>query len=328
MESYFLEYLLNHLDENARRQVDAYLAEHPEAREKLARLQKALDPLALDAELPEPPELLVERTLARIAEHVCAPKVSADLPQAPPVASEAVTIGRSWWRRADVLVAACLLITVTGIGLIILGRLRGPSSAVMIAECKNNLRQFYLALQQYRDQRGEFPDVGKEAPRDVAGMVVPMLSDAGTLPSSVSIRCAGIGGPTTCQVTLTALKTMSDTEFAGCSPGLSMCYAYSLGYKDENGVYHGPPSTRNTSLSQMPILADRPPAEGLRLNSINHGGNGQNVLFADGHVVFMTTRTLGSGDDIFVNRDGRVAAGVDASDIVLGYSAARTRETP
>jgi prepilin-type processing-associated H-X9-DG protein len=59
-------------------------------------------------------------------------------------------------------------------------------------------------------------------------------------------------------------------------------------------------------------------------NSINHGGAGQNVLFADGHVQFLPQRTFGE-DDIFLNRDRKVAAGLDATDIVLGYSAARPK---
>jgi prepilin-type processing-associated H-X9-DG protein len=70
-------------------------------------------------------------------------------------------------------------------------------------------------------------------------------------------------------------------------------------------------------------LADRPPAEGINSNSINHGLAGQNVLFADGHIRFLSTRKIGADDDIYTNRDGRVGAGLDVSDIVLGYSSAR-----
>ena len=103
-----------------------------------------------------------------------------------------------------------------------------------------------------------------------------------------------------------------------------MCYAYSLGFRDErSGAYHGPSDNPNSS-SQTPIMADRPPAQGLPHNSINHGGAGQNVLYADGHVKFLTERTHG-GDDIFLNRALEVAAGVDAADIVLGYSSARPK---
>jgi prepilin-type processing-associated H-X9-DG protein len=70
-------------------------------------------------------------------------------------------------------------------------------------------------------------------------------------------------------------------------------------------------------------MADRPPPEGIANNSINHGGAGQNVLFADGHAVFLTSRMFAGADDIFANNAGKVAAGLDPRDIVLGHSAAR-----
>ena len=57
-------------------------------------------------------------------------------------------------------------------------------------------------------------------------------------------------------------------------------------------------------------------------NSANHGGEGQNVLFLDGHMVFCKTRNVGiEGDDIYLNRAGRQAAGLDAKDAVLGGDA-------
>ena len=327
MEDNLLGYLLNALDDRTKRQVEAHLAQHPDARAKLALLKRALDPLAADQETPVPSLHLVERTLAKVAEHICTDQPQADiLPQAPPLSRSGLSVGRSWWRRVDVLVAACLLVTVAGVGLMILGQLRGPSSAAVLVDCKDNLRRFYLALQKYQEQHGKFPDISKqEAPRDVAGMVVPILNDAGTLPPSASVRCPGIGSPLPCQITLASLKTMSPGDFEQTSPCLSMCYAYSLGYRDESGAYHGPGDLAKSSWSQTPIMADRPPSGEILGNSINHGGAGQNVLFADGHVQFLSGRSFGAGDDIFLNRDGKVAAGLDATDFVLGYSSARPR---
>jgi len=322
MEQHFIEYLLDALEERDKQQVEDYLAEHPEAQEKLALLKQALAPLAADKDDAPAPSLLVERTLARVAEHICSPDRHEGLPQAPELSPASLPAPRSWWRRVDVLVAACMLVTVIGVSAIVLVRMRGPTSAALMAECKNNLREFHAALKSYHNQHRTFPDIAKEESRGVAGMFVPILDDAGTLPASASIRCPGIGAPLPCRLKLASLREMSADDFERASPCLSLCYAYSLGYRDEAGIYH-PCDSPQASWSQTPIVADRPPLEGLPGNSMNHGGAGQNVLFADGHVQFLTTRLFGAEDDIFLNRDGKLAAGRDAGDIVLGQSSAR-----
>ncbi|MBM3994790.1 MAG: hypothetical protein FJ303_11650 [Planctomycetes bacterium] len=321
MEELFLGYVLNALDERDKQAVEAYLAEHPEAREQLAIVERCLVPLAVDADAEAPP-LLVERTLAKVAEAECAEKpVLSELPKAPRLSPSATPPGGTWWRRADLLVAICLLITVGGVGVVFLGRLLWANP---IIECKDNLRRYYVALQQYRDFHGQLPDpTGEAPPRDVAGIYRPMLDDAGM--SVTRDGCPGVGSLQSCSVSLQALRKMTIAEFQEHAARLSMCYAYSLGYRDGAGVYHPPGDCPDAGRSQTPIMADRPPAEGIMQNSVNHGGAGQNVLFADGAVKFLPQRTFGAGDDIFVNRNGIVAAGVDATDIVLGHSAARVK---
>ena len=137
-----------------------------------------------------------------------------------------MSLGHSWWRRPDLLVAACLLITVVGVGLMVLASMRAPSSAAVLVECQNNLREYFVGLHGYRELKGQFPNVAKEkTPRDVAGMVVPILTDAGTLAPTASIRCPGLGAPLSCQITLAALRTMSEAEFEQHSPSLALCYA-------------------------------------------------------------------------------------------------------
>jgi prepilin-type processing-associated H-X9-DG protein len=318
MDDKLVGYLLHALEDGEARAVESYLETHPETRQQFQRLRRALEPLESDRDAPAPPADLVMRTLGRVAEHVC-----SELPKAPVPAPTAVVALRSWWRRADVLVAACLLVLTAGIGLPVLYRLNSQNSAAVTVACQNNLRQFYTALTTYRDQHGHFPDLAREKPRDVAGMVVPVLADAGTLPKDFSVRCPAVGPHAGCQFTLASLRLMPAEEFETKAPSLAMGYAYSLGYRDETGEYHGPGQNR-VAASAWPILADRPPSEGTPGNSVNHGGTGQNVLFLDGHVRFATLRQVNGGeDDIFLNHERRVAAGVGPQDAVLGYSAAR-----
>ncbi|MBI1831283.1 MAG: hypothetical protein HYR84_07535 [Planctomycetes bacterium] len=324
MEELFIGYLLNALDEREQHAVETYLAQHPEAREQLALLEQSLAPLAADADAEAPPPLLAERTLATIVKQPGEdPSDFSELPKAPS-SGAAFPAGRSWWRRADVVVAICLLLTVGGVGVVYLGRMLWANP---IAECKNNLRRYYVALQQYRDLHGRLPDpTNEDPPRDVAGIYRPMLNDAGVFtPGGSQDGCPGIGSPHSSHVSLQALRTMTMAEFEQHAAQLSTCYAYSLGYRDEAGVYHAPGDNPPAGLSQTPIMADRPPAEGILQNSNNHGGAGQNVLFGDGTVKFLPQRTFGNGDDIFVNRNGIVAAGIDAADIVLGHSSARAK---
>jgi prepilin-type processing-associated H-X9-DG protein len=317
MDDNLVGYALNALDPDTQREVEAYLGTNPDARRRLELLRRSLEPLAADRVECEPPAALVVQTLSRVAEYCC-----RDLPRAPvaphvraPVAS------RPLWRRVDVLVAATLLLTALGVGIPYLSHIHAQRG---IAECQDNLRVFYNALKTYGDQHdNKLPNVAAlEPPRNVAGLVAPILMAAGTLPADANVGCPGNSKPKTCPLTLHDLQTLDAEAFNKHAQDLICCYAYSLGYRDQAGGYHGPAFEPEQPNHLLPIMADRPPRDPAAGNSANHGGDGQNVLFLDGHVRFCPTRTVGlNGDDIYLNRDGRQAAGLDCTDTVLGSSA-------
>ncbi len=326
MNEQYLEYVLNTLEEADLERFETFLRENPDAKNDLRKLQAALAPLSYDADPALPPAGLADRTLAYIETHVGAEHATGarTLPKAPMAHGEGGIIGRSWWRRADLVVAACLLLMSIGIVIPVIARLRGPSSSATLAACQNNLREFFAALTVYRDAHKSYPDPQKEAPYDVAGIVVPMLTEAGTLSPTVSIQCPGNGPHLACTVALRSIREMTDGEFRQVAPLLSRCYAYSLGYRDEEGKYHSPGGSLTLASAMIPLMADRAPADGSDSNSINHGGAGQNILFLDGSVRFANVRTVGfQADDIYTNQHHQVAAGVGPFDAVLGFSAAR-----
>jgi hypothetical protein len=320
MDANLVGYLLKALDADAEREVEKYLREHPEAQRRLAELRRGLDLLARDADEGEPPGGLWVRALARVAEHKC----RTALPPAPPTSRGAAAGRPTWWRRADVLVAASLLILVGGLGAVWLARAREDPRRV---ECANNLRQFGQALEEYADNnKGRFPWVGAEPPRNFAGSFVAALNEAKVMPAGLSVSCPGDPPRPPSALTFADLERLRDEkpdEFRSAMRALGGCYAYSLGYQEPGGGLVGPTKSMD---SHLPLMADAPPSDGgndVRPgNSTNHGGKGQNVLFPDLHVEFRTTRAIGPDDDMYLNTEHKVAAGRGPRDVVLAPSAA------
>jgi prepilin-type processing-associated H-X9-DG protein len=331
MDENLVGYLLQSLDPETQAQVEGYLHTHPEAQGRLERLRRTLEPLAADGEdVAVPPGLWV-RTLAHIAQDRCRkpktlpfPGSYRDLPAAPrPTWSQWLGSGASWLRRADVVVAAVLLLAVTGLGVTWLVGARGNQQ--MLA-CQNNLRQFYQSLRSYSDHHdNQFPLVEAHPPRNVAGIFVPILNDAGLLSSATSVSCGSAAAPVR-SPSLEELEEMRrdrPDEFDSLIHNLAGCYAYSLGYGTPN--FHS--GLRSDEGERLPLMADRPAYRDSRVapgNSPNHAGRGQNVLFVDGSVDFAKVRNVGvNRDDIYVNQRGEVAAGRNRFDSVLGASWAR-----
>jgi hypothetical protein len=318
MDENFVGYLLNALDDDDRRAVERTLAADPAARHRLNLLRRALEPLAADAAPPAPPADLWLRTMTRIE------RQAPPLRLAPrPVSS--LASGRAWWRRADVLVAATILLALLSLvpsGLVALQRHRDRLL------CQDNLRVFHQALMRYCDTHGDsLPKVEEAPPRNFAGVFVPMLYEAGlldpkTLGAECSRRPAGLS-----PVRVEELAQLPPEEQRRCARLLAGGYAYVLGYCDEAGRLHG--IRRDPDSGRLPIMADAPPfpAQTVGLpagNSLNHGGTGQNVLYLGGQVSFCTQRNVGvGGDDIYLNKHNQVAAGVNRWDTVLGASAAQ-----
>jgi prepilin-type processing-associated H-X9-DG protein len=318
MEENLVGYLLKSLGTEEQRAVEDHMRRHPEAKKRLEQLRRGLDVLGTDGVEPEPPPDLWVRTLARVAEYKC-----RTLPAVPAPAARTAPAWGSWWRRADVLVAACLLLLVGGLGVIGMAAIAAQRH---VTECQDNLRKFHQALTAYADKHEDrFPWVESQAPKNFAGSFIPALNEAGVLPSDITVSCPGSAPRAPAPVTFAQLEEMYNStrraEYFDLTRSLAGCYAYSLGYREaEAGPHYG--LTRRMD-GRLPIMADAPPSRGANEvdpgNSLNHGGKGQNVLFIDGHVEFLTTRTI-ADDDIYLNAERRVAAGRGPGDVVLGRS--------
>jgi hypothetical protein len=318
MDENLLGYLLDALDRDAQRAVEAHLRLHPEARARLEELRQLLAPLADDADAPEPPLGLVVGTLAHVAEHQ-----SRRLPIAPrPSRRQIGAPFRRGVRRADLVVAGLILVLSAGMGMTWLAR---QWRDYRILACQNNLHGIWTALQVYADDHpeggGAFPRVDVEPPRNFAGVYAPILADSGAMNADVNTVCPAQTPrtPPTCSLTeLDDLSRRRPDEFHALTRDLGGDYAYSLGYREGDELM----GLRRNSGNLLPILADRPRTDG-RGNSPNHGGAGQNVLYIGGQVRWCVEPTVGvDRDDIYLNLKNRVLAGEHQFDTVLGPSEA------
>jgi hypothetical protein len=321
MDHDLLGYLLNSLDADEHRRVEEYVRTHPDAATKLERLRRRLAPLAAD-DAPAPPRSLVLGTLALVAEFECG---RPPLPPAPPPKPQERGSGpRDAWhlvRRADLLVAATLLIVLSGLSTAMIVRARQQEQ---IISCQQNLHRWWGALDLYSNLDNNalsFPRVEMDGPRSFAGVFVPLLHDAQVMPKDASVGCPAVALQTPPDISMAQLEFLYKTNLYGfqdLAPTLSGDYAYSLGYLD-NGKLYG---LRRDSGDLLPILADRPPNSFVG-SSPNHGGYGQNVLYIGGEVRWCTTRTVGvDRDDIYLNKQGQVMAGENRVDTVLAPSEA------
>jgi hypothetical protein len=329
MEENLVGYLIDALDPETRARVQSQLETDPEVRARLELLRTGLASLRADAEPPAPPPGLVIATLARVAAYHTRPRGKcAALPAGPPLplsesAGPVPQRGAPWFRRPDWLVAAVLLFLVGGLATTALVRYWRNSQQLA---CANNLRILWGELQEYSDQNeGRFPQTEKQGPRSVVGIFVPVLREAGFPVPQSALVCPAEGGPPPRPVSLDELERLHRTDparFRVVASDLAGCYAYSLGYA-EGPTYHGP---RRDLGDDMPLLADRPRPDSVfppQGNSLNHGGAGQNVLHIGGYVRWCRERTVGpGGDDIYLNRNQEVRAGLGPQDSVLGASIA------
>lgn len=324
----FIGYLLDLVDPDERVAVEGYLAANPDAVVRVDRLRAALSPLEADRDDPAPLPGLATRTVARLAAALVQGRPQAGVPPEEP-SSQAHDNGRPGGRpprevfvsdrpeprvlggrfRADLVVAAGIGLVAVGLVLSFVSRARYQSD---LLACQNNLRVLHQGLAGYADAHaGQFPRVGGD-PYPTAGSFILALTDAGQCPPAFHPNCPA-SSPATFEVSTTAATPPQVAQ---------VTYTYSLGHLAPGGVVLGLQRSESPSEENdlLPVIADFPAASassGDRPTSPHRVGH--NVLYMGGNVRYATTPTVGvNGDDIYRNQLGRVAAGLDRSDAVLG----------
>jgi hypothetical protein len=353
MREDLIGHLLGALEPSDSKQVETALAD-PQGgaslRHDLEQLQLALRPLAYDRDLLRPPVGLADRTMRFIAEHEAVSRAaesratesqatesratesqaaasqaaasqateSRPRPMPRPMSdSDALPRGRgarAWIDR--VIVAATSLAA-----LVLLAPLLLDSIAQSRARrAERNLLKTSGALQGYADAHRVFPTPPGSGPLSRAGLYAPTLvsehrlvADDGTLlcPDTVLSRSGTFRVPSLEELSA-AVGTPQFEELVRTMGG---DYGYTLGHRDATGVLQPNLDRRR---EHHPIMADAPDESGEK--SDNHPDGIHHVLFEDGHVKRLVPADLHRDDHLFKNHDGKVAAGVDDEDAVIGGS--------
>ena len=302
-----LDYTLGQLDEPRRESFDRQVAADPELATRVSRLARAIELLVDDGDEYGPPPDLARRTIQLVAERRGRRMILEFVPARVP------------FRWADVAVAAGIFLAALATLLPAVNRSRVRADQ---AACAFNLEQLGTGLAQYAGAFGVYPYVHPaRAPAPYAGAFAVLLHDAHYLSDPRLLTCPHRSHGRAPDP-LPTFADLCQAEECAERPRTAPClhavdYGYNLGTQD-GGRYRPVPAT---AAGSVPLLSDQPGFDGPQSirpgNSPNHGGSGQNILFAGGHVRWSPTRRLGPDDDVFLNQLRRPAPGIHDQDFVL-----------
>jgi hypothetical protein len=220
--------------------------------------------------------------------------------------------------KLDMIMAATVLVAATSL---IFPAVANSRFSARRAACQDNLRELGSALTQYSQTNGGyFPTVPSQGKLATAGIYAPVLFQNKLITDVSRVVCPD--SRLAAKRNSFRIPTYSELELAPNSqvvdlrPTLGGSYGYNLGYTRDDSYY----PTKNLYRDNFAIMSDSP-SDRPDHQSENHGGFGQNVLYENGGVRFVTqSKPEGSNDDIFTNDAGQVAAGLQQNDSVVGAS--------
>ncbi len=312
-----LDFVLGQLDEDAADRWRLERDSDPDLAHRLDRLGHSIRSLLdHEDEAFEPPPGLARRTLEFVANESreARPGVLEFRPRLFRLRLEDLAVA------ATIFLASLLALAPA----ILKGRERWGRAA-----CQNNLQKVGMRLHQYAAIKDAYPFVSTDEEVPHVGTIICRLNDAGFPidPKDLLCPCSGSNcGTAQCVPSLSKVaETMKVSPEEGCRMIGANDYAFNVG-NYESASLHADPTAKAGPLRAIashaiPIISDRPAfnsGQVLEGNSPNHGGQGQNVLFADGHSSWHNSRRVTPADnDLFLNNDNRPAYGVSPEDAVL-----------
>ena len=312
MQENIIGYLLGALDDDEMARFEAELEADSDLQLLVQDAARSLQVLGDDTAL-EPPPGLLEATTTRIREFV---------PSQMAVRREPVGDSGSW-SLFDMIVAASVLFVGC---MLFVPAIQGSRIHAQIAGCQDNLRDIGRALIQFseNDERHAFPGIPNDRRTGIAGIYATKLREAGFLTEEHNFYCPSYSRQDLCmEESIFQIPSLEDFSkvhgpaLARLQASAGGTYGYILGFFKDGSVQ----AVRNEDRHHYAICADQPSCEAQPNHQpLTH----RNVLFETGAVrLFPCSLVEWNEDRLFEDALGRVQAGVDKNDIVIGASATR-----
>jgi hypothetical protein len=330
---HLLGYVLGALEPYEHEQLERELASDPELARQAAALAARLQPLE-HCRTTEPCRPgLASRTCNHVFDHVDdAAKVTPARGRFATAMAADYGHDANRWTLSDVVVAAGIFLAA---GMLFFPAIANSRYQAQVAQCQNNLREIGEAFTRAQVSHPEVAYhnvLALPGNRSAAGVPVAMLHEQGFLDRANVVLCPG--SPEAKErnewrmPSLDEIDNASGAALAKLHRQAAGSLAFSLGYVP------GGSSEHELDSDHFAIASDAPNGVVPQLLSTHHDGKGQNVLFASGRTAYVCgCGDKECGDSLFWNRDLKVEAGLDRSDIVLApggtrpFSQARLRLT-
>ena len=220
----------------------------------------------------------------------------------------------SSWSLRDVLVGLTALGVLAGL---LFPALQYSRQQSRVVACQNNLRQVGMAFMDYSSiHEGRYVAIPETGNLAASGCYGPILKEEGLLEDDSLLACAGLGSDAA-PVVIPSVDQVeaaeSDSERSYYRKTMGGDFGYSMGYRDGDRY-----RSLRAGMGDSILLGDKPSSRSDR-QSLNHDGSGQNCLFGDGRVMFVSGPAFGE-DLVYENDRGIVAPGTNESDNVIAPS--------
>jgi prepilin-type processing-associated H-X9-DG protein len=316
MREELLGYLLGALDADERERMERKLAQDPALRDELERMRSQLQLLQQGREEFEPPGDLLERTCHYVALSTAA--ATTHVASRDPLSAAR---GRGSRRVADLALATGVCVAMATLFFPAVLSSREESRRL---SCQNNLRQLGVALAAYGRDYGSIPPVPRSGKMSFAGASPILLFETGFLDDRSVLLCAGsvwskrsreFRMPRVAEVLAASGERLQEIQEHAAGN-----LAFNLGTYVQGRLT----APRMEGRPHFVLAGDAPSMHLPQRMSVNHGGRGMNLLFEDGHVLFVSGCCApGTSDDVLRSLNGFVEAGRVKDDSVIGHSSAR-----